>query len=74
MAAKILDVRGEICPDPLALTIKEVDKMAVGEELKVIVDSPTALETITRWAQTVGHNLLGVREIGPAQWEIHIRK
>jgi TusA-related sulfurtransferase len=71
---KTLDVRGEICPDPLTLTIKEVAKMALGEELKVIVDSPTALETITRWAQNVGHNFLGVREIGPAQWEIHIRK
>lgn len=70
---KTLDVRGEICPDPLTLTIKEAAQMAVGEELKVIVDSPTALETITRWAQNVGHNLLGVHGIGPAQWEIHIK-
>jgi len=74
MAIKALDVRGEICPDPLTLTIKEMERLAPGDQLKVVVDSPMALETISRWAQNAGHRLVGVSEIGAAQWEITIEK
>jgi tRNA 2-thiouridine synthesizing protein A len=74
MAVKTLDVRGEICPDPLTLTLKQMKALAVGDQLKVIVDSPMALETISRWAQNAGHRLVGVEELGPAQWEITIEK
>jgi len=71
---KTLDLRGETCPDPLTLTLKEIEGMAGGDQLKVIIDSPMALETICRWVQRAGHKLLRVSEIGPAQWEIAIEK
>lgn len=74
MATKNLDVRGEICPDPLTLTLKEMERLGVGDELKVSVDSPMALETISRWVQHAGHKLIGVRELGPGQWEITVEK
>ncbi len=74
MVTKTLDVRGEICPDPLTLTLKEMQGLAIGDTLKVIVDSPMALETISRWAQNSGHRLVGVSELGPGQWEITIEK
>jgi len=74
MAVRTLDVRGEICPDPLTLTLKEMEGMAGGDQLKVITDSPMALETISRWVQRAGHKLLRVSEIGAAQWEIAIEK
>ncbi|MGH7829004.1 MAG: sulfurtransferase TusA family protein, partial [Candidatus Binatia bacterium] len=45
-----------------------------GDQLKVVLDSPMALETISRWVQRSGHKLLGVAEIGPAQWEITVEK
>lgn len=67
-------MRGEICPDPLTLTLKEMGTLAVGDLLKVIVDSPMALETISRWVQNAGHRLVAVRELGLAQWEITIEK
>lgn len=74
MATRILDVCGEICPDPLTLTLKEMETLALGDLLKVIVDSPMALETISRWVQKAGHRLVGVRELARAQWEISIEK
>ena len=46
MAVKKLDVRGEICPDPLTLTTKEMEGLGPGDHLKVILDSPVALETL----------------------------
>ena len=74
MAITTLDVRGEICPDPLTLAIKAMDSLAAADQLIVVVDSPMALETISRWVKNSGHKLLGVREVGAAHWEILIEK
>lgn len=74
MAVKTLDVRGEICPDPLTLTLKEMQGLRIGDQLKVLVDSPVALETISRWARNAGHRLVGVSELGAGQWEITMEK
>jgi len=71
---KTLDVCGEICPDPLTLTLKAMEGLAVGDSLRVIVDSPMALETISRWAVKAGHRLVGVIEPEPGKWEIKIEK
>ena len=74
MPVKTLDVRGEICPDPLTLTMKEVEGLNLGDRLKVTLDSPMALETITRWAEKAGHRVLEVREAGAGEWEITLEK
>ncbi len=74
MAVKKLDVRGEICPDPLTLTMKEMEGLGPGNQLIVILDSPVALETISRWAQNAGQRVLEVQEAGPGQWEMTLEK
>ncbi len=74
MAVKNLDVRGEICPDPLTLTMKEMEGLDPGDHLKVMLDSAMALETISRWAQKAGHRVLEVQEPGPGQWEMTLEK
>lgn len=74
MALKTIDVQGEICPDPLTLTMKAVEGLSPGDQLKVTLDSPMALETISRWAGRVGHQVLEVREAGAGVWEITLEK
>ncbi len=74
MDVKILDVRGEICPDPLTLTMQAMNGLKSGDHLKVTLDSPMALETITRWAEKAGHRVLEVQDTGSGQWEITIEK
>ncbi len=74
MAVKNLDVRGEICPDPLTLTMKEMEGLEPGDHLTVMLDSAMALETISRWAQNAGHRVLEVQEPGPGQWEMTLEK
>ena len=74
MALKTIDVQGEICPDPLTLTMKEVDGLSPGDQLKVTLDSPMALETISRWAEKASHRILEVREIGAGVWELTLEK
>ncbi len=54
MATRALDLRGEIYPDPLTPTMKEMKSLAVGDQLKITVDSPIAVETISRWAKNSG--------------------
>lgn len=74
MAIKSIDVRGEICPDPLTLSMKAMEGLAVGDLLEVTVDSPMALETISRWAKNAGHKVVKVTEPGAAQWVITLEK
>jgi len=74
MAKKSIDVRGEICPDPLTLAMKAMEGLSPGDLLEVTVDSPMALETISRWVQNAGHRVIGVEELGAAQWLITLEK
>jgi len=74
MALKNLDVCGEICPDPLTLTMKEMGTLSAGDHLKVTLDTPMALETISRWAEKAGHQVLEVQEAGASVWEITLEK
>ena len=74
METKTLDVCGEIYPDPLTLTMGEMNRLNRGDHLKVTLDSPMALETITCWAEKSGHRLIQTQETGPGQWEITLEK
>lgn len=69
-----LDVRGEICPYPLVMTKKAMAKLEPGEQLEVCLDYPLALETIPRWAESSGYQVLKVEESGPVEWHILLGK
>jgi tRNA 2-thiouridine synthesizing protein A len=53
-----LDCVGFYCPMPIAMTKEEIDKIGVGQVLKVEADDPAAEEDIKRWAKRTGHELL----------------
>ncbi len=53
-----LDCVGLYCPMPIAMTKEEIDKIGVGQVLKVEADDPAAEEDIKRWAKRTGHELL----------------
>ncbi|MEM2856285.1 MAG: sulfurtransferase TusA family protein [Candidatus Nitrosocaldaceae archaeon] len=55
---KTLDVRGLYCPEPVFRTKIEMDKLSVGNVLKIIADDPDAEEDITRWVDRNGHDLI----------------
>ena len=55
---KTIDVRGLFCPEPVFRTKIELDKMSVGNILKVVADDPDAEEDITRWVERNGHELV----------------
>jgi len=59
-----LDCVGYYCPIPIAMTKEEIDKIEVGQVLKVEADDPAAEEDIKRWAKRTGHEILKFEKKG----------
>ncbi|MBT8171647.1 sulfurtransferase TusA family protein [Candidatus Bathyarchaeota archaeon] len=57
-----LDCIGLYCPEPVFRTRQEIDKLEVGEVLKVIADDPAAEEDIPRLVKRLGLELLEMKK------------
>jgi tRNA 2-thiouridine synthesizing protein A len=70
-----LDVLGRVCPYPLVLAKKAVEKLSSGEVLKVLCDAPASAEdTIPRWAEKQGYNFESKKLEDKGYWELYIQK
>jgi len=68
-----LDVLGRVCPYPLVLTKKAIEKLPSGAILKVICDAPASAEdSIPRFAEKQGLKFESVRHEG--YWELYLQK
>jgi tRNA 2-thiouridine synthesizing protein A len=71
--AKVLDVLGRVCPYPLVLTKKEIEKMGTGDVLKILCEAPASAEdSIPRFAEKQGFPIEVVKL--EDKWEIFIQK
>ncbi len=59
-----LDCVGLFCPMPIARTKEEIEKIEIGQVLKVEADDPAAEEDIKRWAKRIGHELVRFERSG----------
>ena len=59
-----IDCVGYYCPMPIAMTKEEIDKIEIGQVLKIEADDPAAEEDIKRWAKRTGHELLKFEKDG----------
>ena len=73
MADTQLDMRGEICPYPLVESKNAVEKLEPGTTIEVLIDYPLALDNVTRWAQSAGHEVVETRDLGPSEWALVLR-
>lgn len=71
--AKLLDATGLFCPEPVFRTKIEIERMQVGQVLRVRADDPAAEDDISRWASRTGHELLSSSKDGGVV-EISIKK
>ena len=62
--SKTIDVRGLFCPEPVFRTKIEIDRLGVGNLLKVVADDPEAEEDISRWVKRNGHELVNFAKEG----------
>lgn len=70
-----LDVLGRVCPYPLVLSKKQMEKMASGGILKILCDAPASAEdSIPRYAEKNGFPIEVVKLEDKGYWEIYIQK
>jgi tRNA 2-thiouridine synthesizing protein A len=61
-SAKVIDVRGLYCPEPVFRTKIEIERLTIGDKLKVIADDPESEEDISRWVKRTGHELIYINK------------
>ncbi|MBC8412552.1 sulfurtransferase TusA family protein [bacterium] len=70
-----LDVLGRVCPYPLVLTKKTMEKAAGGSLVKVLCDAPASAEdTIPKYCDKQGYAHETVKVEDKGYWEIWIKK
>ena len=74
MAAKTLDILGQVCPYAALSAKKEIDKMKSGDILVVKLDCPpAATETIPEIARVAGIDVR-TSKVGSGNWELTLTK
>ncbi|MEW6214340.1 MAG: sulfurtransferase TusA family protein [Nitrospirota bacterium] len=72
---EILDVLGRVCPYPLVMTKKTMEKLPGGAILKILCDLPTTVEdSIPRYCEKHGYRFESIRLEDEGYWEIYIQK
>ena len=70
-----LDVLGRVCPYPLLLTKKAIEKLPIGSILKVLCDAPASAEdSIPRYAEKHGYTVESIKQEDKGYWELYIEK
>jgi TusA-related sulfurtransferase len=59
---KTIDVRGLFCPEPVFRTKMEMEKLHIGDRIKIVADDPASEEDISRWVNRNGHELLSLKK------------
>ena len=72
---QVLDVMGRVCPYPLVLAKKSVEKMSSGQILKILCDaSASAEDSLPKWCEKQGHKFEAVKDDAKGSWDIYIQK
>jgi tRNA 2-thiouridine synthesizing protein A len=53
-----LDVKGKMCPMPVALTKRKLAEMAVGQLLEVTGEGELEFDNVQRWVKNNGHEVV----------------
>jgi tRNA 2-thiouridine synthesizing protein A len=60
MSVEKLDVKGKMCPMPVAFTKRKLDAMATGQLLEVVCEGELELVNIERWVRNNGHQVVEI--------------
>lgn len=71
---RTIDVNGEVCPFPWVHAKKALDKLQVGQVLRIIGDHGPALKNIPQNFGDEGQTVLKAEASDSINWEILVRK
>ncbi len=73
METEKLDVKGKMCPMPVALTKRKLGSMASGQVLEVVGEGKLEFDNVQRWVKNNGHEVVEA-SISDLEFRIKIRK
>lgn len=73
MATERLDVKGKMCPMPVAFTKRKLESMAAGQLLEVVGEGELEFDNVQRWVKTNGHEVVEASKSG-TEFRILIKK
>lgn len=59
---KLLDAKGLACPMPIVKTKKAMTELETGQILEIHTTDKGAINDLSAWSKTVGHELLSQKE------------
>jgi tRNA 2-thiouridine synthesizing protein A len=68
-----LDVKGKMCPMPVAFTKRKLENMAVGQLLEVVGEGELEFDNIQRWVKNNGHEVVEA-SISGVEFRVLVRK
>ncbi len=73
--AETIDVLGRVCPYPLVLSKKALQKLPSGAVLKILCDAPASAEdSLPRFCEKQGYKFEAVKLEDKGYWELYIQK
>jgi tRNA 2-thiouridine synthesizing protein A len=73
LATEKIDVKGKMCPIPVALTKRKLESMTSGQLLEVTGESELEFGNIQRWVEQHGHEVVKAIK-AEGEFKIKIRK
>ena len=73
MSNEVLDVKGKMCPIPVALTKRKLEGMASGQVLEVTGEGELEFDNIQRWVKNNGQEGVEVQK-SDAEFKLLIKK
>ena len=64
MPTKVLDTRGQRCPQPILAIITSMHETSPGDILEVTADCPSFEDDVRRWCERGGKTLLAITRHG----------
>jgi tRNA 2-thiouridine synthesizing protein A len=68
-----LDVKGKMCPMPVAFTKRKLESMASGQLLEVVGEGALEFDNVQRWVKNNGHEVVEAVNVG-GEFRILVRK
>jgi tRNA 2-thiouridine synthesizing protein A len=73
LATEKLDVKGKMCPMPVAFTKRKLEAMAAGQLLEVVGEGELEFDNVQRWVRNNGHEVVEASKSG-VEFRVLVRK
>ena len=73
-ADRELDITGEVCPMTFVRAKLELERMEVGQSLRILLRGEEPLQNVPRALLDHGQEILGIRPLDDGRHEILVRK